>query len=767
MKRSVSDPTIQQSLLEEGLEVPQPELAFLVEEGTMDDLCMLPRSPKSPHPHNHYRHNYHVGGMVPTMSTPVLPFDQSTPVDKSESIRSFLASLPCIHQSDDDQGIGIGENVCTSDSGSGYSSPILTPPDEEQIHHLYRFAKEIHEESRQRLMSDDLESKDSISPPPMEDRPNGDSATPEKQTLVQSALPRVSPKPTPFEQRGREPVQSKISPSPPYISTEPSDRPHPVAAPDYPTSSHLPVKPSRSVSLPHNIPYPAYPVKGTSISPNSSRTSLSSLVQNPQEVSNSRAGSAAESRPPLLREENVYSPSSIEDRTPPSGADVDSRSESPFEPLKSPLERLNLHRRVKSDSCDISGPVKTAQIHSVPERVKEIEELNAQVTKSQPTSQSQTLERPVEFFLSSNGSSPKPDATQPSSVGSMSRTSSEESLPCQPLSQILPHGEEEDDGEIRSSVKPTSSPWITSTRHTSLSPKPKSHVPHLPLQSSLSLPSNIPPPELDPTLNGQDAQSMSDEDIASSLQGAVRAIVQDIEERNKDEVSITGTAVATSKSRKNSQRSEVPVKPTSPLNDRRPSTDAAAQRPHSMVIESNRIPTFEPLPPRASYLKQRRPSSDVIMLGSTGMMESFSRSRERTPPSSSSSLRPIANTSKFMSVEDLSSKASQLASVKELKRKFEDTDMDAAKTASSKLRRGVSIRRSQSLRGISNVRVKIRPRLPRLVSASQLGQTESVQCSPPRQEYITTIPSFKNDTAELEDFETTRSKFATAASSAQ
>lgn len=753
MKRSLSDPNFQQSQLEEELEVPEPELAFLAEEGTVDDLCMLPKSPRSPH-YNHYHQNHHVGEMVSTLSTPLLPFDQSTPIDKSESIRSFLASLPCNRQSDDDQGIGIGENVCTSDSGSGYSSPILTPPDEEQIHNLYRLTKEIHKESRQRLMSDELESKESISNPPMEDRPNGDNATPER-----PALPKVSPKPTPFELRGKEPVQSKMSPSPSYISTDPSDRPQPVAAPDYPASCHPPAKSSRSVSLPHHIPYPVYPVKGTSISPNSSKTSLSSLAQNPQEVSNSRAGSVAENRPPLLREENVYSPSSIEERTLPSGVDVDSRSESPFEPLKSPLERLNVHRRVKSDSCDISGPVKTAQIHSVPERVKEIEELHAQVSKSQPPSQTQTLERPVEFFLSSNGSSPKPDATRSSSVGSMSRTSSEESLPSQPLSQILPHGEEEEEGEVQSSVKPTASPWITSTRHTSLSPKPKSHLPHIPLQSSLSLPLNISPPELDPSLNGQDAQPVSGEDITSSLQGAVRAIVQDIEERNKDEVTTTATASTTSKSRKTSQMSEAPLNLTSPLNDRRPSTDATEQRPRSMVIES---PTFEPVPPR-SYLRQRRPSSDLIMVGRTGMMESFSRSRERTPPSSS--LRPIANTSKFMSVEDLSSTSSQLASVKELKRKFEDTDM--TKTASSKFRWGVNIRRSQSLRGISNVHVKVRPKLPRLVSASQLGQTESVQCSPPQQECITTIPSYKNDTMELENFETTRSKFDTAASSAQ
>ena len=670
---------------------------FLGEEGTLDDFCTLPTSPR--------QYLMPSEGMGYTWSSPMLnslPFDQSTPIDK---IHRFLASQPHIHHHpDDDQGI---ENMCTSDSGSGYSSPILTPPDEEQIHtHLYRFAKEIHEQAKQRLTNDELESKDICS----EDPTGGD-----KQSSPLKAPPKL-------ESRGKD---SSLSPPPPCFSVDPSERPQLVASPDHSTSSHLPTKAARSVSLPHNTPASGYLFKGTSVSPNSSKTSLSSLAQ---EGPNSRAGSVAENRPPLFREDSPSNDNRISSV----------RSESPSE---TPKSLWNHHRRAKSDTCDISGPVKTAQIHSVPERVKEIEEMHAQATKSQPPSQPQTLERPAEFFVGSNGGSPRPDATQPSSVGSMSRTSSEESLPSRPSSQLSSHSEEQEE-EVPSNMKPSISPRITSVRHSSLSPTPftaKSLSSHLPLQSSLSLPHNIPPPELDPTWCGQDAQSLSDEDIATSLQGAVKARIQDIEERNKEDV--------TTKARKPS--SEKSDKLTPPLSDPRSSGDVTQPRRNSMVMESNtKISPFDPIAPRFS----RRPSSDLDRPGS--IMDAFSRGRERTP---SSCLRSIANTSKFMSVENLSS-SSQVASVQELKRRFEDTD---GTSTSLRLGSGENLRRSQSLRGISCSRVKIRPRLPTLTPSSQLGHMESVQNSPPQSEYITTLPSFQTDAEKPQDFETTRSKFDT------
>ena len=701
IQRSISDPNIQQSLLEECMEHAEHEEPFLGEEGTLDDFCTLPTSPR--------QYRMPSEGMGYTWSSPMLnslPFDQSTPIDK---IHRFLASQPHIHHPDDDQGI---ENMCTSDSGSGYSSPILTPPDEEQIHtHLYRFAKEIHKEAKQRLTNDELESKDVCSGDP----PNGD-----KQSSPLKAPPKL-------DSRGKD---SSLSPPPPCFSVDPSERSQLVASLDYSTSSHLPTKAARSVSLPHSTPSSGYLFKGTSVSPNSSKTSLSSLAQ---EGPNSRAGSVAENRPPLLREDSPSNDNRISSV----------RSESPSE---TPKSLWNHHRRAKSDTCDVSGPVKTAQIHSVPERVKEIEEMHAQATKIQLPSQPQTLERPAEFFVGSSGGSPRPDPTRPSSVGSMSRTSSEESLPSQPSSQLSSHSEEQEE-EVPSNMKLSTSPRITSVRHTSLSPTPftaKSLSSHLPLQSSLSLPHNIPPPESDPTWCGQDTQSLSDEDIATSLQGAVKARIQDIEERNKEDVTV--------KARKpSSEKSEGVAKLTPPPSDPRSSGDMTEPRRNSMVIESNtKISPFDPIAPRFS----RRPSSDLDRPGS--IMDAFSRQHRETTPSSS--LRSIANTSKFMSVENLSSDSSQIASVQQLKRRFEDTDGTAT---SLRLGSGENLRRSQSLRGISCSRVKIRPRLPTLTPSSQLGHMESVQNSPPQSDYITTLPSFQTDTVKPQDFETTRSKFDT------
>ena len=76
------------------------------------------------------------------------------PVDKDKHIQDYLASLPTLQTIDDDQGIGgIGENTCTSESGSGSSSPILTPTDDEQFNLRHKLAKEIKTfvEIRQKL----------------------------------------------------------------------------------------------------------------------------------------------------------------------------------------------------------------------------------------------------------------------------------------------------------------------------------------------------------------------------------------------------------------------------------------------------------------------------------------------------------------------------------------------------------------------------------------------------------------------------------------
>ena len=70
----------------------------------------------------------------------------SLPPEKAEGMIQYLASLevPALLQ-EEDQDLGINVPSC-SESGSPFSSPLLTPPDEENIHHLLRAFQESERE---------------------------------------------------------------------------------------------------------------------------------------------------------------------------------------------------------------------------------------------------------------------------------------------------------------------------------------------------------------------------------------------------------------------------------------------------------------------------------------------------------------------------------------------------------------------------------------------------------------------------------------------
>ena len=670
-----------------------------------------------------------------------LPLANSTPINKEENIRNYLASLPYsseprLHQLEEDQ--GIGENMlCMSESGSDYSSPILTPPEEEQIHALYRLAKEVQE------------NKESVLNQPTEDHSTVNSAT------------EVSPPITsevPSKPESSEAVKFKV-PHPPLSSitttATSSTRDQPVAGNDY-MFIQVPSKVLRASSLPHNLAYSTYPNR---ISPNSSKTMLSSLA-NPsaaagpqQDLTDSRTGSRAESRSPVPWEACL--PVVTENEVIGNDTELfESTSDSPLE-LREPAGQ---HRRAKSDTCNLSGPVKTAQIQSVPERVKEIEELHAQATK--PQAQSTTLERekekPVDFYIGSSTSpspSPRPVDKRSSMSSSVSRSSSEESLS---LRQSLEASNDEDYQVQCSPNKLYRSPRVV-TRHSSLSPKPSVGGTHLRLQSSMSL-----PPEINPLFSGQEARS--EEDIASSLQGVVRAKVQNIEERNKE----SGLD-----SRKVSVASlEGSVKRSSPPAQRKPG-DAVEQR-SSSIAESLSSKATEgtfsyegsepsqvlsecspppPPPPPPPQVIRRRPSSDTIIERPSSVMESSSMCL---------SLQPVSTRS--MSVQNI---PSQVASVRQLKRKFEDSEGSENSRPLRNFR--VNLRRSRSLRDMeSPYRQHTNRGNPRkMVSTSRIGgsQVASAQSSPPRSKYITTIPT-ETVHKDVDDFQTTLNKFSMMTSTA-
>ncbi len=734
LNRSFSDPNISQSVELYNFHSHQNDS---IDED--DDLPFMPEDDEFP-----------TSPLQPTLfHYSTLP-PSTLHVDKSENIRNYLASLPNLLLMDDDQGIG-GENVCTSESGSGYSSPILTPPDEEQFHSLYRLAKEVRKDMRQRLASEDLESNSPTEDERAAENPTVSttagvagvvtttSITTNSATTIVTAqpLPRnVAQKPRPSEQsRGLESsgrTSKGTSPSPPPVtfSIGPS-RSQTESRCDY-NPCQL-VKTVRSASLPHNIvPTTALSPWKPSLSPNSSAIGLTGLPRNGsglqqlvEEASLRGAMPRSDQASPLPAE--CLSPLLPEYEEV---AQFDSRSESPIAALLPLSERLQQHRRTKSDTCDLSGPVKTAQINSVPERIKEIEERNEQAA----TPQTQGLERepgnPKDTSVApSIKHSPNPPPIKHSSMSS-AQSSSMESLPSD--DEVI---QEEQCSPFKSSPSPRGA-----TRHSSLSPRPPSTrllPPHLVLQSSLSLPHNIQPLDIESDDISMSSEMRSDEDIAISLQGAVKARVQDFEGMSKEEQLGSQKPSTENLSRR-----------SSPSNQRRPSSDMLIHRPSSNA-ELKRLRTSpeksEHVFRKPSRLTHRRPSSDVVM---------SSRPRSVMAGDGMSSLE--TSSGKFMSVEDL---PSQLGSVQELKRKFEDTQStDSGERPAARFR--VNLRRAQSLRDFDGLRTKYTKR--KQVSSSRLGKMVSSRRSsaaalPP--EYITTIPTMTLP-RDVDDFQTTLTKFS-------
>lgn len=552
----------------------EPELAFLAEDSNYHHAATSPLRRKQLEP-------------CKSATTPLyfhtLPFKNSAPISKDESIRHYLASFPAPPSRGyissrrtrvlaGKHGVRVGERV-------GLLLPHPHSPEEEQIHALYRLAREVQENHRQRLTSDDFDSKESVSNQPAEDHSTVNSELPPP---TEPLLPSASEIP----ESSSEAVKFKVPQQPlsSITATETSlERVQPVAGSNFLPSLRVPTKELRTCSLPHNLTYSLYPnKKTTNISPNSSKTMLSSLANpaaaavSPQEAVDSRTSSRSESRSPVPREAclPVLAECEVIRNTVDS---LDSKSDSPLELRETAVGQ---HRRAKSDTCDHSGPVKTAQIQSVPKRVKEIEELHAQATKplqAQSTTLEREKENPVAFYIGSSVSpsvSPRPRPSSSPSPGpadkrssmssSISRSSSEESLP---LRQSLEASHDEEYQEQPCSPTKLYSSPMNVTRHVSLSPRPSAVDTQMRLQSSMSL-----PPEIDPLLCSQEA--LSEESIASSLQGVVRAKVQSIEERSKESSLDSRKASVTS--------SECSLKRSSPPAQRKPS-DTLAQRPSSVA----------------------------------------------------------------------------------------------------------------------------------------------------------------------------------------
>lgn len=623
----------------------EPELTFLPEEGITKG---------------------HTSHPDPSTSLNESTLTHSTPVDKTRNLQNFLASLPSLQLRVSNNDDGIGENIPTSNSGSAYSSPMYTPPDEESIH---------------LLMSQHREQQDREADAP--------------QQFEVNLLPRDSVNLGQlFQQESASPVcKSTVSPSgsskfsPPPTSSSNASRHQPQA----PLSAvvNMPVTHShRCNSLPHALC--SYVVRGdagkkpSNVSPTSSRLSISSLARRSPTVQEEESRGGEEGS---VQEDG--SRAALEEQQ----ATAERKwkelcRERPLEPMSPHTsEKFVHHRRTKSDSHDVSGPIKTAQIFSVPERVKEIEEKGLNVTPTQPLQSVGVNQTDL------HSSPPASHDNRLSITSSISGSSSEESLT--PPFADTPAAVDGD--------KPSSSHNASVTRHMSLSPKPSfSGLPaQLPAQTSVSLPSSVSPPDCESGSPPPQAVISQDE-LVSSLQGVVKAKIQDIEGKKGQQQQQSGD--------KSAQVSEPRslnsvVKRASPSTIQRPSSEIIFHNPYIGMVEVNN-PTDSAShgssctkEPEGHRVQQHSTASSTKGLKSNVFHRmdrrhtcEFLSSTETDAGSRIHSEALINAWAGILPIKDL--RAYDLASVLELKQKFE-----VKKNSPKEHRRFESIlRRSRSLR---------------------------------------------------------------------
>ncbi len=204
-KRFHSEPSLQDYGAECSAE---PELSFLLEEDT----------PLASHDPLH-------------ASLSPFPPGTSAPIDKQEHIRNFLASLPPLTVVDDDQ--GIGDVPYTSESGSGYSTPNLSPTDDERFNlRMQKFLsrrarsdsvgahatdKDVENSKETKSEGDETSNMLTETTPPLKHAP-----LEEKLSDVEIRVPTVDQIPFTIKTIGRDSVSVPCSIEPSSLSPNPS-----------------------------------------------------------------------------------------------------------------------------------------------------------------------------------------------------------------------------------------------------------------------------------------------------------------------------------------------------------------------------------------------------------------------------------------------------------------------------------------------------------------------------------------------------------------
>ena len=650
--------------------------------------------------------------LVPLQSISHLP-PQLMPVDKDKHIQDYLASLPTLQTIDDDQGIGgIGENTCTSESGSGSSSPILTPTDDEQFNLRHKLAKEIKSSKRPRdSNADEVET-------------GYYSQTSSSQVLDKTpSMPRsqigVPLKPDP--PANTRPTKSKVSPPPSgnMSITTPMQAQirQPIAL-----ANQLPYKvihgrAHKAVSVPHGLALAhsmetllSSPPKLSTISPESSKTSLVNMALPEaldEELDNMEEDecedddedsimiTVTDSKNNLIQEQSTEE---VETATRTKERDGHARQSSDGALLSMSVSDSRgdalttdsgsqQHRRAKSDGDNISGPT---QIPSVPDRVKEIEEMNGGSTvggaSSYNTGGAQSSTGIFTMSATPNSEENKKQSVcslstcsekrQSESLASMSRTSSQNSL------STSSNSVDEELVEISNSPQ-----FVRSTRHGSLSPNPPSIQMKIVTEQTRCT-SMVQLPQTEQMQQRQQKEGeLNDDNLASSLLGAVKARVQDIEEKNKD----NGGSV---RSKSNLEKSEGSTRRVSPSSTSvEPSLSEVATSSDSGATDTLAAPLMTGR--RRSPVAQRRPSSEVFVEREPDFPRARLGRRESTPPAL------LSAWSRLIPADGIPSKP-----VQDLKQKFEDSTKSLTESAEvgplgkamESLRMGSNLRRSQSLR---------------------------------------------------------------------
>lgn len=670
-----------------------------------------------------------ITNLVPLQSFSQLPH-QLMPVDKEKNIKNFLASLPSLQTIEDDQ--GIGENTYTSESGSGSSSPILTPTDDEQLYvKRHKLVKEIKDEKNLRprhSKPDDIETGSS----PTELSTGYYSQTTSSQVLekppsVLQSYINIPPKPAP--PATLRSTKSKVSPSPPGSSSITTPMMAQVRQPialssqlPYKVISRGPFMGGKATSMPHNLAlahnlcsFPP-PPKLTTISTESSKTSLSSMAQLPEmevgveeerdnEVKDLIMITVTENKDDIqdLVEDTSLDMLELPARTREQEGHTRQNSDGAIMTVSASSSRDtmtsdigNQHRRAKSDGESISGPT---QIPSVPDRVKEIEEMNVvhgNILEGSSYNNAGLAHSPGGISTSitensedkrQNDSSTSTSDDKQQSIGTMSRSSSERSL------SSCSHDIELE--ELAHYSVTSGSPHFTrSTRHGSLSPNPPSlQMKIVTEQTRCTSLMFLPHSEQEQQQHREG--ELNDMNIASTLMGAVKARVQDIEEKNKDN---SGSG----RSKSTLEKGEVARK-ISPPSILRPLSNMVAGGTNAGEGEAE----IEALVSLRQHLttSQVRPSSEVLVKDDSSLpnvSQPRMGRRESTPPALFSAW------SQWMPADGIPTKP-----VQDLKQKFEDSTNESKAFSRStearppvravdSLKVGSNLRRSQSLKAVGS-----------------------------------------------------------------